>query len=270
MLTEIGDQDHYNGASRTAPPAPHELRAGEKLAAARRRLGLNFDTLVERTRVRRDYLEALETMDVKLLPGRAYLLAYLRSYARVLGLEPEALVRQFERESALTREDPLPQLRNPESKPSPRRPWWAAAAIGLGMLGFIAWRVAATPMDTPDDTLLIGAAGGGVPATARLVAQAAPLAIVEIAAVSEGWLEARGPDGTVFFSRVMRAGERFRPDVGAGWVVYAKDGAAFEVWVDGAARGALARAGLPVIGRSVDALAQRTLASGGPVSPALR
>lgn len=266
MLDDTQHHDRsFSSAGANAPP--QEPRAGDKLAAARRRLGLSYEILVERTRVRRDYLEALESMDVKLLPGRAYTLAYLRSYARVLGLDPEVLVRQFERESALTREDPLPQLRNPESKPAPARPWWAAAAIGLAMLGFIAWRVAATPVEGPaqDDLLIGGVGGAAAPTAARLASQPAAVGAVEIAALGAGWLEARGPDGTVFYSRIMRAGERFRPEVGAGWVLYAKDGSTFEVLVDGASRGALAREGLPVIGRSVDGLAVRTLADGGAV-----
>ena len=46
-----------------------QLSAGEKLRDARARLGLTLDSAAARTRIRRDYLEALETMDPRGLPS---------------------------------------------------------------------------------------------------------------------------------------------------------------------------------------------------------
>ena len=70
-------------------------RAGQKLAQARLRRGWSLDEVAERIRVRREFLEALEDMNMKLLPGRAYALAFLRSYVRELGLDERAIVEQF-------------------------------------------------------------------------------------------------------------------------------------------------------------------------------
>ena len=69
------------------------LRAGAKLAQARELKGLSLDEIAKEIRVRRDYLEALEAMNVKLLPGKAYAVAFLKSYAKALGLDPEAIAR---------------------------------------------------------------------------------------------------------------------------------------------------------------------------------
>lgn len=252
------------GQGASARPAKAEPRAGEKLAAARKRLGLSIEECAARTRVRKDFLEALESMDMKLLPGRAYALAYLRSYARELRLEVQAIVHQFERESALTREDPQPQLRNPESKPGPRRPWLAALAVCIGLAGFITWRVVAAKQE-----IVVAQVAQSTPArVARLTGQPPAPGIqplVEIYALEEGWLEARGPEGTIFFSRVLRAGERYRPEVGVGWTLHAKDGGLFEVYVDGLSGGMLSKPGSPVLGRNVDTLGARTLAERGSV-----
>ena len=46
-------------------------RAGRKLESAREQLGLTIDQVAALTLVRREYLEALEEMNAKLLPGRA-------------------------------------------------------------------------------------------------------------------------------------------------------------------------------------------------------
>lgn len=246
-------------------PAKPELRAGDKLAAARRRLGLSLEELSNRTRVRRDFLDALEIMDMKLLPGRAYALAYLRSYARELGLDVQAIVQQFERESALTREDPLPILRNPESKPGPRRPWLAAVAVFVVLASFITLRVATNHPNRPAAATAAVAPSFTV---GRLTGQGADAAevsqpVLEIYALQDGWLEARGPEGTIFFSRVLRAGERYRPEVGVGWTLHAKDGGLFEVYLDGTSAGPLSKPGTPVLGRGVDKIGASTLADRG-------
>ncbi|MGE3304116.1 MAG: helix-turn-helix domain-containing protein, partial [Hyphomonadaceae bacterium] len=79
-------------AQRASVAVDEGLRAGAKLAQARAARGLSLDELADRLRVRRDYLEALEAMNVKVLPGRAYALAYIRDYAKELGLDPTAIV----------------------------------------------------------------------------------------------------------------------------------------------------------------------------------
>jgi cytoskeleton protein RodZ len=241
------------------PPAPPptldpQWRAGRKLAEARRQRGWSLDEVAERIRVRREFLEALEEMNIKLLPGKAYALAFLRSYARELGVDEKAIVDQFQDESALARDDVHPQMRNPASKPRKERPWAVAAGLVLVAAGFVGWRalemrngpapadepvIASTATSTPvNDT------GGPIAATEARV--------VEIRAVAEAWLEARGPDGTVFLSRTLQPGDVYRPDASPGWTLHARDGGAFELYVNGASAGLLGTAGMPVLGRSID------------------
>ena len=126
-------------AQRQAPAAPPPMldnawRAGRKLSEARRQRGWSLDEVADRIRVRKEFLEALEEMNVKLLPGKAYALAFLRSYARELGIEEKAIVDQFQDECALTRDDEAkPAIRSPTSKPRQRPPWAAAAASAACM-----------------------------------------------------------------------------------------------------------------------------------------
>src|SRR5690349_11164865 len=123
-----------------APELDPTWRAGRKLTEARQQLGLSIAEVADRIRVRREFLEALEDMNVKMLPGKAYALAFLRSYARTLGLDEKAIVEQFQDECALTREDATKPIRNPKSRPHPERPWLVAAAVLLGAVGFVGWR----------------------------------------------------------------------------------------------------------------------------------
>ena len=76
-----------------------------------------------------------------------------------------------------------------------------------------------------------------------------------LTAVSQGWIEVRGADGTIFRSRVMAAGETYHPRLGAGWTISAKNGGAFEWRVGDAVVRMLGTEGVPVYALSVDAIA---------------
>ena len=249
-------------AQRRQAPAPEPTldpawRAGRKLSEARRQLGLTLDEVADRIRVRREFLEALEDMNVKLLPGKAYALAFLRSYARELGIDEKAIVDQFQDECALSREDPQKQIRNPTSKPRRERPWMFAAALVLLAAAFVGWRA----LSQNEQPVVETAAAPQQPSSAAVPTEAAaPARVVEIRAVSAAWLESRGPDGTVFLSRTLQPGDVYRPDPSPGWTLHALDGGAFELYVNGASAGLLGTPGMPVLGRHIDAIQPLTQA----------
>lgn len=237
-------------------------RAGRKLEEARRQLGLSLQEVSERIRVRAEFLEALETMNVKLLPGRAYAMAFLRSYAQVLGLNPDEIVEQFQEESALSREDANKQIRNPSSKPHPERPWLAAAALVLIAAGFVGYRAISAGKGEVEEAAAPGAVIAPATVTPHVPGETAPeRRVVEIRALSQAWIEARGPDGTVFLSRTLEPGDVYRPDASPGWTLHARDGGAFEVYVNGALAGTLGPVGMPVLGRAIDEIEPANQAS---------
>ncbi len=262
-----GDQVDARAQRQTPKAPPPQLddawRAGRKLSEARRQRGWTIDEVADRIRVRKEFLEALEEMNVKLLPGKAYALAFLRSYARELGIEEKAIVDQFQDECALTREDVTKPIRNPSSKPRQRPPWAAAAALVLIAAVFVGWRALDSQLKSDNEQVVASTGPASVGATPASTA-AAPSRTVEIKAVTDGWLEARGPDGTVFLSRTLRAGDVYRPDPSPGWTLHARDGGAFELYVNGMSAGLLGTAGMPVLGRSIDEIQPLTQASAAP------
>ncbi|WP_158930921.1 helix-turn-helix domain-containing protein [Acidisphaera sp. S103] len=82
----------------TDPPAA--ARAGADLREARERLGLSLHDVAFTLRIRLPHLEALEEGQISLLPGNAYALAFVRTYANALGLDAEEMVRRFRTEAA--------------------------------------------------------------------------------------------------------------------------------------------------------------------------
>jgi transcriptional regulator with XRE-family HTH domain len=239
-------------------------RAGRKLSEARRQRGWSLEEVADRIRVRKEFLEALEEMNVKLLPGKAYALAFLRSYARELGIEEKAIVDQFQDECALTRDDEAkPAIRSPASKPRQRPPWAAAAALVLIAAGFVGWRAVESQLRSEEEQQVASSSGSSSLGSTPASTGEAPTRVVEIRAVSDGWLEARGPDGTVFLSRNLRAGDVYRPDPSPGWTLHARDGGAFEMFVNGVPAGLMGTAGMPVLGRSIDEVQPLTQAQAG-------
>ncbi|MGE0830042.1 MAG: RodZ domain-containing protein [Hyphomonadaceae bacterium] len=236
------------------------LRAGKKLESAREQLGLTLEQVAGMTRVRREFLEALEEMDAKLLPGKAYALAYLRSYVRALGLDEAEILTQYQSEVALSREDAAPQVRSPSSRPRRKRPWVWALLVFLVAGGFMGWQAlkdnfVAPNAVTPAQASATEAQPQQRTAQAGRTAQAVmPHGQVEIRALAEAHLEVRGPDGTIYLYRTLQPGEAYRPDPGPGWTVHARDGGAFEVSLDGASAGLLGEAGKPVLGLRIDSI----------------
>lgn len=68
---------------------------GRQLRAAREARGISVEQAEEETKIRRKYLEALETGTKSDLPGEVYLKGFLRTYGNYLGLDGPALVEEY-------------------------------------------------------------------------------------------------------------------------------------------------------------------------------
>lgn len=85
-----------------------ELRIGNSLKEARRRAGLDIRTVEEQTKIRTRYLRALENEEWGVLPGHAYVKGFLRTYARLLELDGDALVDEYRRTVEGPQASPVP------------------------------------------------------------------------------------------------------------------------------------------------------------------
>jgi cytoskeletal protein RodZ len=69
---------------------------GRWLTRERELRGLDRDEVTRRTKVAPGVVEALESGDAGLMPPRAYVVGYLRSYAAVVGLDADDVVLRYE------------------------------------------------------------------------------------------------------------------------------------------------------------------------------
>jgi hypothetical protein len=72
-----------------------EQTFGARLRVQREQSQVTLATIAKQTKIKASLLEALERDDVSQWPSGIFRRAYLRDYARAIGLEPEAVVREF-------------------------------------------------------------------------------------------------------------------------------------------------------------------------------
>jgi hypothetical protein len=68
---------------------------GAKLRGERDRRGIGIDEIEAETRIRAKFLLAIEEERFDVLPGPAYVRAFVRDYAEQLGLDPQELVNEL-------------------------------------------------------------------------------------------------------------------------------------------------------------------------------
>jgi cytoskeleton protein RodZ len=103
--------------TRTDPAPGEAARLGEQLRDARLVLGLGIEDMAASLRIRRVYLVALEEGRLRDLPAPAYVLGFVRAYARALGLDDDEMVARFReasaglahRQTALVFPEPVPE-----------------------------------------------------------------------------------------------------------------------------------------------------------------
>lgn len=83
-----------------APIRGRAPRVGGELRAARLQYGWDLEAVAASLRIRVAYLEAVEAGRVADLPGNAYALGFLRTYATALGLDADEMCRRFRAEVA--------------------------------------------------------------------------------------------------------------------------------------------------------------------------
>lgn len=93
---------------------------GARLRAQRERQQVTLTAISEETKIKVSMLDALERDDVSQWPEGIFRRAYVRAYARAVGLDPEALVREF------LAVHPDPVVTPPETQTELENPQWPA------------------------------------------------------------------------------------------------------------------------------------------------
>jgi len=130
-----------NEMSRPPYPGPVSAapQAGADLRMARERLNWPLPDVAAMLRIRQPHLEALEDGDLSRLPGNAFALGFLRSYANALGLDADEMLRRFKAEAAQV--SARTELSFPAPVPERGLPMGAVILLGLILAvgAYIGW-----------------------------------------------------------------------------------------------------------------------------------
>jgi hypothetical protein len=202
---------------------------GASLREARERQGLSLEEVEHATRIRERYLEALEDERFELLPGHAYVRAFLREYGRFLGLEGDLLASEF---AARFPDDEEPA---PVQPVAVRRRRWSArsaavviAAVALALIvTLLAWhpggtsspkRVAEPPAPAPRPHTRTVPKPRPTPPT--VVRPPAPVTLSLVAARGRCWLLVRNGTaaGPIVWTGTLEPGQARRFVVRSLWI----------------------------------------------------
>jgi len=112
---------------------------GALLRKAREQRGYTLDDIQEYTKIRKRYLEAIETGEYKVLPGSFYVRAFVKTYAETVGLDAEEVLRLYQKELP---KPPTVETQAAEPRIKPRRrsvqhnDRWGKIAVSLLMWAF--------------------------------------------------------------------------------------------------------------------------------------
>jgi cytoskeletal protein RodZ len=189
---------------------------GARLRRAREAAGLSRTDVARQTRIAERMLAALEEGNYAALPARAYATGFARSYARTVGLDPEAIVAEVRRDldgsPALNERPAIPTFEpgDPARIPSRRVAWIALAALVLVLIGLAAWRssteqATGLPSILPPDA---PPSASPVPPRKTPPAPPAPAGRVVVTAETPAWVQLSA-GGRDLLKHEMKAGESF-------------------------------------------------------------
>jgi cytoskeletal protein RodZ len=224
VVPRDGETDHGDDQSATTAatggPVAAPLTASARLRAAREAQGLSMTDIAARTRITIRHVQAVDRGDFAALPGRPYVLGFVRNYARAVGLDGAELAEMARNEMDASVPRPAPRMvhqfdvDDPAKTPS-RLVTWVAAGLVIAVLaaGAVFWRSYYAPDATlpalaePEQT---GAPAVPAPAAAR--ANPAPVAtgaVVFTARQDAIWVKFYDGHGKQLMQKQMAMGETY-------------------------------------------------------------
>lgn len=211
--------------------SPEEDRpsVGRALQQARIDARLTVDEVSTSTRVRVPIVRSIEEDDFSQCGGDVYARGHLRTLARAVGLDPAALVEQFNEEHSGQPEEPATAalFEAERIRPERRRPNWTAAMVAaiVAVVGFVGFTLAGgdgggsnkpvaedapSHSTKPSNTAQPSPSQTGAPSPSDSAIAAAPADKVTVQMTAEkgnSWISAKDHNGRLVHEGVLKQGD---------------------------------------------------------------
>jgi len=213
---------------------------GEILRKRREELGLGLEEVSRRTRIKYDYLKALEEGDFENLPVEVYIKGYIREYAKILNIDPEGVLEKYVQQTSPPEKIELPPIQVVQSK-RPKRCYLVIASV----LSAAASVLIIFHLFVPKNPSLPPEPQKETPTEATNIPH-----ILEVIAIDTTWVSVT-TDGKKTKEVLLQPGESFRVDAQSRFSLLVGNAGGIRVILDGkelsplGARGQVMRVTIP-------------------------
>ncbi len=210
---------------------------GLRLKAKREALGLSIDDVAKMTHLRKDYLQNIEALNVDDLPSIGYVLGFVRTYAKALGMDGANAVADYKLDvkvpENLGRRDaphfvPQFKIRLPRG--------FVPALMTVGFAAMLAaWYGVQTETQAAEQ-LVAEYNSAEIENTASALIQDD---LITLRASAPSWVQIKDAGGTVLISRIFVAGETWQGPKDNGYRISVRDAGAIHVFYGDVDRGTL-------------------------------
>ena len=204
---------------------------------------MSYDDVAKNTKIQPQYLRAIENLSISELPSIGYVLGYVRSYAKAVGIDDASAVERYKVDSEVP--ENLGMRDRPHFVPQrkirlPRGFLPAMTVVAVaGMLTVwygLQTETQAATLISPDLT----------PRETEVAAVLADPNMITVKALAPSWVQIKDKRGSVIISRIFVTGETWQTQRGSGAFISARDAGAIQIFVGGGDAGQLGEQGVAI------------------------
>ena len=194
---------------------------GAQLRAAREARGLSVENMAEATRISARHIEHMDAGEFDQLPGRIYAIGFAKTYAKQVGLDPEAVAGEVRAELGAAdyragSDNATFEPGDPARAPGRKLLWFSIFAVVLLLAGLFVFArelfapAASLPSLVAQEEAEAAAAAAARAETQR-VAEQAPDAggAVTITAEGEAWVRIADGEGRQLMESILAEGDSY-------------------------------------------------------------
>jgi len=214
---------------------------GLRLAQRRAALGMSFDDVAKTTHLKPEYLRSIEALNIEALPSIGYVLGYIRTYAKALGMDGENAVADYKLDVQVP--ENLGMRDAPHFVPKFKLQLPRGFVPALMTLGFAVilgvWYGVQTETQAAEQNVV----EYNQPEASLEAKPLTDVDLITLRATAPSWVQVMDVDGTTRISRIFVTGETWQGPKANQYRISVRDAGAIEMFYGHTPRGVLGARG---------------------------